>query len=187
LPLYKELVDSYKVQYIAGGATQNAIRVAQWMFQTPGVSQLKPKEEKKRRGSFLLLSPPPFSLPALTPPSLSPSLPPRQSTSFFGCIGQDAFGAELQKCAEEDGVNAYYKEDTEAPTGTCAVLVKDGERSLCANLGAANKFTAEHLASVKAKEMIAEAQMFYVASFFLTVSVESLLEVANHAVEHNKV
>jgi len=29
--------------------------------------------------------------------------------------------------------------------------------------------------------------MFYVASFFLTVSVESLLEVANHAVEHNKV
>ena len=33
LPLYKELVDSYKVQYIAGGATQNAIRVAQWMSQ----------------------------------------------------------------------------------------------------------------------------------------------------------
>jgi adenosine kinase len=38
LPLYKELVDAYKVQYIAGGATQNAIRVAQWMSQTPGVS-----------------------------------------------------------------------------------------------------------------------------------------------------
>ncbi len=67
------------------------------------------------------------------------------------------------------------------------MLVKDGERSLCANLGAANKFTAEHLASVKAKEMIAEANIFYVASFFLTVSVDSLLEVANHAVEHNKV
>jgi len=41
LPLYKELVDSYKVQYIAGGATQNAIRVAQWMSQTPGVSDMK--------------------------------------------------------------------------------------------------------------------------------------------------
>merc|ERR1719310_2059000 len=24
------------VQYIAGGATQNSIRVAQWMLQTPG-------------------------------------------------------------------------------------------------------------------------------------------------------
>ena len=39
--MYKELVDSYKVQYIAGGATQNAIRVAQWMSQTPGVSEMK--------------------------------------------------------------------------------------------------------------------------------------------------
>lgn len=67
------------------------------------------------------------------------------------------------------------------------MLVKDGERSLCANLAAANKFTADHLASVKAKEMIAEAKMFYIASFFLTVSVESLLVVADHAVEHNKV
>lgn len=35
--------------------------------------------------------------------------------------------------------------------------------------------------------MIAAAQFYYVASFFLTVSVESLLEVAEHAVEHNKV
>ncbi|EWM21385.1 adenosine kinase [Nannochloropsis gaditana] len=145
LPLYKELVDAYKVQYIAGGATQNAIRVAQWMSQTPG------------------------------------------STSFFGCIGKDDFGAELQNCAKADGVNAFYKEDPETPTGTCAVLVKDGERSLCANLAAANKFTADHLASVKAKEMIAEAKMFYIASFFLTVSVESLLVVADHAVEHNKI
>lgn len=31
LPLYKALVKDYKVDYIAGGATQNSIRVAQWM------------------------------------------------------------------------------------------------------------------------------------------------------------
>ena len=41
-------------------------------------------------------------------------------------------------------------------------------------------------ATAKAKEMIAAAQFYYVASFFLTVSVEALLEVADHAVEHNK-
>lgn len=29
MPLYKELVDSYKVEYIAGGAAQNSLRVAQ--------------------------------------------------------------------------------------------------------------------------------------------------------------
>lgn len=33
MPIYRELVESYQpVQYIAGGATQNSIRVAQWML-----------------------------------------------------------------------------------------------------------------------------------------------------------
>lgn len=34
----QELVNTGKVEYIAGGATQNAIRVAQWMLQAPGAS-----------------------------------------------------------------------------------------------------------------------------------------------------
>ena len=33
-PLFKELVDMEGTEYIAGGATQNSIRVAQWMLQT---------------------------------------------------------------------------------------------------------------------------------------------------------
>jgi adenosine kinase len=36
--LYPELVAEFPVQYIAGGATQNTIRVAQWMIQVPGAS-----------------------------------------------------------------------------------------------------------------------------------------------------
>lgn len=32
-PLYQELVEKYSVQYIAGGATQNSMRIAQWMLQ----------------------------------------------------------------------------------------------------------------------------------------------------------
>ena len=32
-PLFKELAEKEGVQYIAGGATQNSIRVAQWMLQ----------------------------------------------------------------------------------------------------------------------------------------------------------
>jgi len=35
-PLYDELVEKFPVQYIAGGATQNSIRVAQWMLGVPG-------------------------------------------------------------------------------------------------------------------------------------------------------
>ena len=33
LPVYKELVDNFEVTYIAGGAAQNTMRVAQWMLQ----------------------------------------------------------------------------------------------------------------------------------------------------------
>ena len=33
MPIYQDLVDNYPVEYIAGGATQNSIRVAQWMLE----------------------------------------------------------------------------------------------------------------------------------------------------------
>ena len=36
IPLYSELIKDYPVEFIAGGATQNSIRVAQWMLQIPG-------------------------------------------------------------------------------------------------------------------------------------------------------
>merc|ERR1711924_240036 len=35
-PLFEEMVKLPSVQYIAGGATQNSIRVAQWMLQAKG-------------------------------------------------------------------------------------------------------------------------------------------------------
>merc|ERR1719221_1545638 len=37
-PLFGEMVAQPNVQYIAGGATQNSIRVAQWMLQKPGAT-----------------------------------------------------------------------------------------------------------------------------------------------------
>jgi len=35
LPLYDEIQQQFKVEYIAGGAAQNSIRVAQWLLGTP--------------------------------------------------------------------------------------------------------------------------------------------------------
>lgn len=43
------------------------------------------------------------------------------ATGFFGCVGKDAFGNELKECVKADGVNAFYKEDDEAPTGAFSV------------------------------------------------------------------
>lgn len=36
--IYKEMVNDYSVEYIAGGATQNSIRVAQWILGKPKAS-----------------------------------------------------------------------------------------------------------------------------------------------------
>ncbi|CAH1451061.1 unnamed protein product [Lactuca virosa] len=38
LPMYDEICSKYNVEYIAGGSTQNTIRVAQWMLQIPGAT-----------------------------------------------------------------------------------------------------------------------------------------------------
>lgn len=38
MPIYAELLAKPDVKFIAGGATQNSIRVAQWMLQEPGMT-----------------------------------------------------------------------------------------------------------------------------------------------------
>lgn len=109
------------------------------------------------------------------------------ATSYFGCIGTDEFGDQLKRCATEDGVNVNYMEDPETPTGTCAVLLRQGERSLIANLAASNNFAVEHLETELSRAIIKDAQFYYFAGFFLTVSLESILTVARHAVDEGKV
>ena len=50
---------------------------------------------------------------------------------------------------------------------------------MVANLAAANSFTAAHLETPLAKEMIKRAQIFYISGFFLTVSVDAILQVTS--------
>ncbi|KAB2031571.1 hypothetical protein ES319_D05G313000v1 [Gossypium barbadense] len=132
LPMYEEMTKKYEVEYIAGGATQNSIRVAQWMLQIPG------------------------------------------ATSYMGCIGKDKFGEEMKKNSKLAGVNVHYYEDGTAPTGTCAVCVVGGERSLVANLSAANCYKSEHLKKPENWALVEKAKYFYVAGFFLTVFMMNL-------------
>ncbi|KPJ12849.1 Adenosine kinase 1 [Papilio machaon] len=37
MPLYKELMEKYNAEFIAGGSVQNSLRVAQWILGTPDV------------------------------------------------------------------------------------------------------------------------------------------------------
>jgi len=125
-PLYAKLAKTHPVEYIAGGATQNSIRVAQWMSGTAG------------------------------------------TTAFIGCIGTDEFGTQLETAAKADGVNVQYMKQSKVETGTCAVLVKGGERSLCANLAAANCYEKSHFDGANIQALLAATKIVYSAGFVLT-------------------
>jgi adenosine kinase len=86
------------------------------------------------------------------------------------------FGKTLREKAEEGGTTVEYMVDPEAPTGTCAVLVTGINRSLVANISAANNYKETHLAEVGWKHVEA-AEIFYISGFFLTVSPPSILKV----------
>ncbi|XP_072139051.1 adenosine kinase-like isoform X2 [Mobula birostris] len=144
--LFDELVSKFKVEYRAGGSTQNSVKVAQWMIQQP-----------------------------------------HKVATFFGCIGRDKFGDILKEKAEEAHVDAHYYEQSEQPTGTCAACITGDNRSLVANLAAANCYRREkHLDLKENWQLVEKARVYYIAGFFITVSTESILTVAAHVCESNK-
>uniref|UniRef100_A0A8C2TFM4 Adenosine kinase n=1 Tax=Coturnix japonica TaxID=93934 RepID=A0A8C2TFM4_COTJA len=121
--LFEELVKKFKVEYHAGGSTQNSVKVAQWMIQNP-----------------------------------------YKAATFFGCIGKDKFGEILKKKAEEAHVDAHYYEQSEEPTGTCAACITSDNRSLVANLAAANCYKKEkHLDLEKNWKLVEKAKVYYIA------------------------
>ncbi|XP_055705425.1 uncharacterized protein LOC129803105 isoform X2 [Phlebotomus papatasi] len=105
---------------------------------------------------------------------------------FFGCVGQDKYAKILEDCAHAAGLNVQFQYTKDAPTGTCGVLITGHHRSLCANLAAANNFTIDHLEKPENQVHLQNAEFFYVSGFFLTVSPPSILAVARHALEFNK-
>ena len=68
---------------------------------------------------------------------------------FLGGLGTDASGAMLQSLVEKDGVRTVFARQPGLATGHCIALVRGHERTLCANLGAANKYETADLAPHK--------------------------------------
>lgn len=101
--------------------------------------------------------------------------------------------------------------DETTPTGTCGVCVVDRERSLVANLAAANNYKvglmclayllhimcfhfytpwlpqAEHLKQPAVWALAERATIVYSAGFFITVSPEARMLLAKQCAEHNRI
>ena len=148
-PKYAELAKREGVEFIAGGATLNSIRVAQWVLSagTAGANA---------------------------------------STAFIGCIGKDEFGETMESQLKADGVTSLFQKVDGTATGTCAVLVKDAERSLIANLAAANCYDKSHFDKPEIQALLAQTKIVYIAGFFLTVSPPTIMAIGEEMAKTNK-
>lgn len=109
------------------------------------------------------------------------------ATSFFGCIAKDNFGDILTKAARDAGVDVKFQYTTKEPTGTCAVVCTDKNRSLVANLAAANCFTEEHLDDKANWAAVEKSEFIYFGGYPLTVCPAAMVRIAKFAAEKNKV
>lgn len=111
---------------------------------------------------------------------------PNLAVYYVGCLGKDRFGSILKTSMSAAGVRHLFEESDSKPTGTCAALVCDHERSLVANLGAAVELSMNFMESPEVQRAIEKATVYYSEGFFMNTasSPGNLLSVARHA--HSK-
>lgn len=107
--------------------------------------------------------------------------PHGEFTNYVGCIADDHYGQILKSAAEKDGVNMHLEYTTKAPTGSCAVCISGKERSLVANLSAANLLSSEHMHSPDVLATLQRCKLFYLTGFTLTIDVNYVMQVAEAA------
>mmetsp|Transcript_92153 Transcript_92153/g.127037 ORF Transcript_92153/g.127037 Transcript_92153/m.127037 type:complete len:120 (+) Transcript_92153:380-739(+) len=102
----------------------------------------------------------------------------------MGCIGQDDKGEVLENEVRKAGVIGNFFRDAKTPTGTCAVVIKGKERTLCANIAASACFPMSHLK--KNMHFLESASIIYSTSFFITSNFEALIEIGKYCAKENK-
>ncbi|KAA3453384.1 adenosine kinase 2-like [Gossypium australe] len=157
LPMYEEMTKKYEVEYIAGGATQNSIRVAQWMLQIPGATSYMGCIGKDKFGEEMKKN---SKLAGVNVHYYEDGTAPT-GTCAVCVVGGERLVATIA-CSE--------------------ILI-----SLVANLSAANCYKSEHLKKPENWALVEKTKYFYIAGFFLTVSPESIQLIAEHAAAKNKV
>ncbi|KAA1110499.1 adenosine kinase [Puccinia graminis f. sp. tritici] len=112
---------------------------------------------------------------------------PENSTVYLGAVGDDDLANQLREANKKAGLKELYQVVKEFPTGACACLITGHHRSLCTQLGAAEKFSPSHLKTEPVVKAIQDAQIYYLGGFFLTHGIESSLALAQAATESQKI
>lgn len=107
--------------------------------------------------------------------------PAQSLVTYVGAIADDKYGQILKNTSETDGVKMLVQYTADAPTGSCAVCITGKERSLIANLAAANLINGVHLASDRVQAALSASKIFYLTGFTLTINVDYVLTVAKRA------
>jgi len=106
-----------------------------------------------------------------------------EKVNYFGSIGNCDKGHTLEKVLQDEGVKGNFHKTPESKTGTCAVIVVNKDRTLCADLAAACEYQLEHLHANL--ETVKTASLIYSTSFFITSNPTALHEVAKTASDLN--
>ncbi|CCW66443.1 unnamed protein product [Phytomonas sp. Hart1] len=114
---------------------------------------------------------------------------PDAHVSYIGALGKDRFSSILKMALSQANVEPLFEEHTTKPTGTCAGLVFQKERSLLANLGAAVELSLQHFKHPDVQRSIRDASLYYAEGFFLNTvsSPQGLLAVAQHSKQYGKI
>ncbi|CAG8545438.1 7352_t:CDS:10, partial [Racocetra fulgida] len=103
------------------------------------------------------------------------------STVYFGCVGNDKYAEQMRKAAQNEGLIVDYLVTNTHPTGTCAVIITNNDRYL-------KKFSYSlHLELPEKWEIVKNIKFYYITGFFISSSYNSMLKIAKHAAETNKV
>lgn len=104
----------------------------------------------------------------------------------MGCVGKDDYADKMKAAMDKDGVHASYFIDSSVATGTCAVCIVDKERSLVANLSAANNYKVDHLKQAENMAILEKAKVVYSAGFFITVCPDAIALASKHCNDNGK-
>lgn len=70
-------------------------------------------------------------------------------------------------------------------TAKCAVVVHEGERALCCDIGAATKYKHSHM--LHNLYQLESAKIIYSTGFFILTSWDSIMTAAKFAFDHKKI